>query len=263
MSDKYNNVFQGVLNSVRGTPLSAWMLIMSVMLFIIGINNFAEDTYSSYAGVQMIENVLNMKPASWQFTYWAMSLFFQVISVIFFFIYLSDRKENWNWFWFGMATQFLDFMADVWYRSNEQLFSSPTSFAVSFLLTFVFFTFGSEFAITLGFGLTAVLFKDGMVQLVKVIKSIFDGISEGLKEISSTGKSNAKLDYGIDPAVEKRRQEFHNNRHKGNNGQKEETLPLAVGGSFQERELREFIKRNNTSKKLRQPLLQQNRNRKK
>lgn len=227
MTAKYNNIFQGVLQSVKGSPFSAWMLTMSILLLVIGINNFAEDTYSSFAGVQMIENILNMRPASWEFTYWAMSLFFQVSAIVFFFIYFSNRKENWIWLWFGFAAQFFDFVADIWYRSNEQLFTSPQTFIVSFFLTFIFFTLGSEVAITIGFGLSTALFKDGVMEMVKIAKSIVEGISNGLREISGGNeRSNDRRNgneyqrptpqrHNIDQETQKRLNEFHNQRGGG------------------------------------------------
>lgn len=227
MSSKYNNLFVGVYNSVKGTPLSAWVLILSILLLVIGANNFLEDTYSSFAGIQMIEKQMNMNPATWQFTYWAMSLFFQVIAVISFFIYLSDRKENWYWFWVAMASQVVDFMADVWYRSNEQLFVSLPNFALSLILTFVFFTAGSELAITVGFGLVATMFKDGFTQFGQIVSGLLSGFAGAGKAIAG-GKTlvenhsdqqhqnQPQRPYerqDIPPEVLARLQQFQGNRH--------------------------------------------------
>ena len=183
MSSRYSSIFDSIKSYVSGSPLAGWVLILAILTLIIGINGFIEDTYSSYTGVQMIETTFGVRPASWEFTYWAMSLFFQVVTVLAFFTYLSDRDKNWIALWISMSAQAVDFIADVWYRSNGTF--SMVNTVVSTVMTFVFFTIGSEVALTFGFGLTSKLFVEGSLQLSITLRNVFVGMKKFFKMIAS------------------------------------------------------------------------------
>lgn len=185
MTEKYNSLFDSVVNYVRGSPLAAWLFLLSIVMLAVGINGFIEDTNSSYAGVQQLEKAFNITAASWKPTYLLMSLFFQVLSVVGFFFYLSDRQKYWVWLWVSFGSQVIDFFADVWYRSNGQVFQSIGVLVVSAILTFVFFTVGSEVALTLGLGLTSKLFVEGMTQLAIIFKNMMTGIGKFFERIST------------------------------------------------------------------------------
>ena len=193
MSTKYNSVFDGIHSYVRGGPLAGWVLILAIITLVIGINDFAEDTYSSYVGVQMIEQTFGVRPASWELTYWLMSLFFQVVSVLFFFAYLSDRHQNWWALWVAGLSQVVDFVADVWYRGNGTF--SLVNTTISVILTAVFFTIGSEMALTFGFGLTSKLFVEGSTQLSITVRNVFVGIRGFFRMLAS---GDVDGDGGID-----------------------------------------------------------------
>lgn len=275
MPSRYNNLFLGVYNSVKGTPLSAWLLILSVILLLIGGNNFAEDTYSSYVGVQMMENALDLNPATWKLTYWAMSLFFQIIAVIAFFIYLSDRQNNWQWFWLAAGSQVIDFIADVWYRSDQRLFDSPVKFVVSLLLTFVFFTAGSELALTVGFGLVATMFKDGFTQFGHIISGIFAGFSgagraiaggKTLPDSHEPDKQNKQQHFknyrernDIDPEALRRLEQFRNQRNEPKYAPMN-MHPTNNGGGNKDRSSFQPKRKGRPPKKMQEPVLHKRRN---
>lgn len=184
MPNKYNSVFESIYQYVKGSSMAAWVFVLAIITLMIGINGFAEDTYSSYVGIQMIEKTFSVKPASWELTYWMMSLSFQVLTVIAFFAYLSDKKNNWWGFWLALGAQAVDFASDVWYRSNGT-YTSAASVVVSLFFTFLFFTIGSEVALTFGLGLVAKLFVEGMSQLAIFVRNVFTGLGQMGKILAS------------------------------------------------------------------------------
>lgn len=188
--NKYQNFYDSLHDYVKGKTMAAWVFWLSVVILLIGINNFAEDTYSSYIGVQQIEKAFSVRPASWELTYWAMSLAFQVITMVAMFGYLSNKKDYWWALWLAIGSQVVDFSADIWYRANG-IFTNPASVAVSFVLTFIFFTVGSEFAITLGLGLVARLMVEGMAQTAILFRNFIAGIGK-LAQILASGNAEGK-----------------------------------------------------------------------
>jgi len=184
MNATYNSVFDSIFAYVKGQTMAAWIFLLSLVILFIGINGFAEDTYSSYVGIQMVEKAFNVRPASWEGTYWAMAISFQVITVIAFFAYLSNPQKHWWGLWVSFGAQIVDFIADVWYRSNGE-FTSMVSVGVSLVMTFLFFTIGSEIALTFGLGLVAKLIVEGLSQLSIFTRNLFIGVGQMLQILAS------------------------------------------------------------------------------
>lgn len=193
MSDK--NAFDKVADSLRGNPLAAWVFVLSVLFLMIGVINFFEDTYSSYMGIKLVENLHSVKPASWEYTYWGLSLFFQVASVLSFFIFWADTKKYWYAFWIAIGSQIIDMFADYVYRSGSfmSITTDPPRFMWAFILT-MFFTFlGSEVALSVGFGLTKAMLPEGLKQLGLFFGSLIVGFKSfvgGLKNKSYNPPQN-------------------------------------------------------------------------
>lgn len=185
-----NNFYDSIHDYVKGTTMAAWVFWLSMVLLLIGINNFWEDTYSSYIGVQQIEKTFQVKAVSWWVTYVGMSLAFQVITVLAGVAYLSDRKKYWLAGYIAIGAQLIDFVADVWYRANG-VWVGWASVSVSFVLTFVFFTVGSEVALTVGLGLVARLLVEGLAQTGILVRNMFAGIGR-LAQILASGEATGK-----------------------------------------------------------------------
>ena len=151
------DIFESVATKYRNTPSVIVLFLASVLMLIIGTNHFLEDTYSSYLGLKGIELVFNMNVQIFDWTYWTMSLAPQIASIVFFYMYLADTNKKWA-FWVSIVCQAIDFLADVWYRSNGAVFQNVPVTIVSFLLTFGYFTLGSEIFLTVGAGLVIKLF---------------------------------------------------------------------------------------------------------
>jgi hypothetical protein len=152
------DMFESVKNKWKDSPSILVLYFLAWVMFIIGINHFIEDTWSSYLGLIDLEKYFQMNVQIFDWTYWTMSIAPQVAGMVFFYIYLSDTKKLWA-LWASGGSQLIDLSADVWYRSNGQAFSNAGATVGSILLTFIFFTIGCEAFISIGAGLILRLSK--------------------------------------------------------------------------------------------------------
>jgi len=172
------NLFEAVADRVRNSMIVIWVFILSALMLAIGLNHFAEDTYSSFMGIQWLQQTYGLIPASWQLTYWTMSIAPQVAQVVFAYMFIVDTDRNRWAFWAAFLAFLMDFGTDIWYRSNQGLFDSTGKFVVTSALTFVYFTIGSEGFVTIGFGMVMELFAPFIVQTRLLVKIIFDAFTE-------------------------------------------------------------------------------------
>lgn len=176
-----SNLFESLRkNELFGqTNLAIMVWLASLIMFLIGANHFAEDTYSSYMGIKMLETDLGLIPATWPLTYYTMSISMQIAQIVFAYFAIIDKDKNRKiWLVLAALAWVVDFLADVWYRSDERVFSDPKVFVSSILVTLVWFTVGSEFFITMGFGATTTMFKPFVFQLGILIREFIDTIRE-------------------------------------------------------------------------------------
>lgn len=166
------NTFERLANGIRNSKIVIWVWLAALALFIAGANHFAEDGFSSYTGLKMLETAFNMNPASWDFTYWTMSLSPQIAQIVFGYLFLSDTSKNRWAIWAVMLALWVDFFADTWYRSNGLIGADIGASVVSVLLTLAFFTIGSEFFLTVGFGILMELAAPAWIQMSKSIKEL-------------------------------------------------------------------------------------------
>lgn len=143
--------YQNTVNKFKGSPTSVVLFIAALVMFVIGVNHFIEDTYSSYFGLLNLENRYHLNVQIFDWSYWTMSLAPQVASVVFFYLYLADKGGK--WLWLSIASQVMDFFADAWYRGNGSLLMDGEVFVISSALTFIYFSVGSELFISIGGGL--------------------------------------------------------------------------------------------------------------
>jgi len=191
-----SDIFDVVAAKYKNSPSAIVLFIASLAMLIIGINHFAEDTYSSYLGLKAVEESFSMNVQIFDWTYWTMSVAPQIASVVFFYVYLANTDKRWA-LWVSITTQAVDFLADVWYRSNGIVFSDTKVTVVSFLLTFSYFTLGSEAFISFGAGLCLKLFVPAMYSWkyfkkeVKRVRSMFSGSAPAPStEYAPEGKSS-------------------------------------------------------------------------
>lgn len=187
------NAFEAAGNRIKGSSLAMWFCLAALAMFVIGVNHFYEDTYSSRYGIEFLESRFGVTPATNEFTYWTMSLSPQVGQIVFSLFFLADTRKN-KWALAVFAFCFLvDYSPDVWYRSSQHLFDGMGVFLVSNFITLLYFTVGCELFITVGFGLTAVLLPSAIVQLRRLMSTLWDAI---FPETETNGKKNIDSPLG-------------------------------------------------------------------
>ncbi len=155
MTSSINNLFLLVHRKTEGA-LTIIVFLASITMFLIGVNLFAEDTYTSYMGLQTYQATFGLTLNAWPITFWSESLLPQVGQVVFFYIFFSDMKKNW---WaliiaFGLLT--IDFYADLYYRTSGIISFDSESIrrtVAGGVVTLFYFTIGAELFISIGFGL--------------------------------------------------------------------------------------------------------------
>jgi hypothetical protein len=147
-----SDIFEATAKKYRNSPAAVMLFIAAATMFFIGANHFVEDTVSSKFGLETLQAAYNLKVQIFDWSYWTMSLAPQVASIVFFYMYLSDTSRK-NFLALSFASQAVDFFADSWYRSNGNLFNDGMVFAVSSVLTFAYFSIGSEVFVTISVGL--------------------------------------------------------------------------------------------------------------
>ena len=180
-----SDIFENAASKYRNTPSALILFIASLAMLVIGINHFAEDTYSSYLGLVSLEQAFRMNVQIFDWTYWTMSIAPQVASVVFFYIYMSNTNKKWS-LWVSFISQAIDFFADVWYRSDGTVFQNGQVAVVSCLITFAYFTLGSEVFVSFGAGLCIKLFAPALHSW-KYFKSEIEKVKKQFKDNQYVG----------------------------------------------------------------------------
>lgn len=170
------NIFTEVAHKIKNNKIVILFFLASVAMLASGINHFIEDTISSLYGIQELEATFGVIPATYQITYWTMSLAPQLAQVVFAYLYMVDGRKNKWALWMTIAALVVDFVADAWYRSNQQLLERPGVFIVASVLTLVYFTIGSEVFITVGGGLTLELLGPALHQFAVFVNYTLDEV---------------------------------------------------------------------------------------
>jgi len=164
--------FQKIAYKIQGSYMSIFFFLFSIAMLIIGGNHFVEDTLSSYYGIKMLELHFGLVPATYPFTYFTLSILPQVAQVVFFYVFVNNPRESWWAFVVFAFASLIDFYTDVWYRSDQEFWSSPEMIVASTLMTFFAYTFGSELFLSTGFGLAMELFAPAIKQFKKIVQEI-------------------------------------------------------------------------------------------
>lgn len=185
-----NNLFILVHKKTEGA-LTVIVFLSSITMFLIGINLFAEDTYTSYMGLQAYQATFGLTMNAWPITFWSESLLPQVGQVVFFYIFFSDMRKNWWAALVAIGLLVVDFYADIYYRTNGLISFEPDMIrrtVAGGIVTFFYFTIGAELFISIGFGLA-------MTTMAPAIKNFKKLVSDQKFALgSSQPKRNKKRD---------------------------------------------------------------------
>lgn len=176
-SRNVSSVFDRIKAWASG-PFLIWVFLISLVTAVIGAIHFVEDTYSSYEGLQFLSETYNLRLVKWPFVWWSMSLAPQVGQVAFGYAWASDRKRN-GWALYVFATLFVvDFIADLYFR-RYGIIGGDMGTLVGALITFGYFTVGSEIFLTMGLGLSLSTFPNAVAQ-IKILRAKYAHAMSGL-----------------------------------------------------------------------------------
>jgi len=189
------NVFQAAYSRLKNSTLIVWIAFAAIILFFSSLNLFIEDAKSSRDGIALLELAFGVQPVNYAITYWTMSVLPQVVQIVFMYMFLVDIRKNW-WAAAVVVVFFLiDFISDVQDRSNQHLFpldggvnvDATTMSAV--LLTFLFFTLGSELFMTASVGLLLEIFPDALEQTARLWARVRDAFRSASRIASGRQRS--------------------------------------------------------------------------
>lgn len=148
-----SNLFESIRRKFEDSPAIVMVALVSLAAMLVGLNHGMEDVTSSYWGIQWLETIFNVRPASYALTYLTMSLTPSIGQALMGYLFLLNPRKYW-WAVPGFLLFFImDSTPDVWYRSNENFFADSSTAISSIYITLVYFTIASEGFVTLGFGL--------------------------------------------------------------------------------------------------------------
>jgi len=163
---------------MRGSPFVIWIVLLTMVMFLIGINFFLEDVESSRNGIAQLEAVFGVKPVNYSITYISLSIAPQVGQIVLFYLYLTDTRKN-KWALAAAGVFFaLDFISDLQDRSNGHFLpmtggiNMDMQTAVSAGFTLMAYTVSSEMFISVSIGIFLVLFADSITQYAVMVVQI-------------------------------------------------------------------------------------------
>ena len=176
-----SNLFDKVRRKYDGA-MSIVAFLASITLLIIGCILFAEDTRTSYLGLQEIQAYYGLALSIWPITFWAESLVPQVGQIVFFYIFFTDMRRNWPAAAIAFLLLVIDFYADVYHRTMGTISISPDMIErtlVGGIFTLGFFTIGAELFISVGFGLAMTLMSPAIRNFKILVSEQKGAISSG------------------------------------------------------------------------------------
>lgn len=188
------DIFQVISNKVRQSKFSILIFIFAAIMFFIGLNHFYEDYLAGLHGIHTLEDMYDLRFVVKDFTYTTMALSPQIAQIVFGFAFLLDVKKNKHYLAIAGVFFLMDFVPDVWYRSNGDPLESFIKFIVVSFMTFSFFTIGSELFITVGGGMLLEMFKPTFNQLFDLIgvKFRFNVSNESNRSAFKSERSNVQ-----------------------------------------------------------------------
>lgn len=198
MTNRNQSWLQRLNDKVRNSPAVIMVALVALLVLLVGLIHFAEDTHSSYDGIIQIERYFGITPALFQIVYITASITPQLGQVIFGYIYLaSPSRERWA-LYLASAFFLIDLISDVQAHSGNQLFPAPgvdrswMGLAVTTLMTLMYYTIGSELFISAGIAIFTEVFVDAVREALEMYIKLYEISLRArlrLEEISSQMES--------------------------------------------------------------------------
>lgn len=215
-----SNLFDQFAGKMRGSPFVIWVVGLTMVMFLIGINFFVEDTISSRNGISQLETVFSVKPVNFPITYISLSIAPQVAQVVLFYLYLTDNRKN-RWAVLVAGLFFvLDFISDLQDRSNGHFLpmnggiNLDTQTAVSAGFTLLAYTVASEMFLSVSVGLFLVLFADAITQYAILVVQIKNAWKQARDKIERAHHYNTSQGNNQGRPRQESRQDNHFQRER-------------------------------------------------
>jgi hypothetical protein len=201
------NIFLKIKSLLTDGPIAILVFLASVAMLIIGIVHGLEDVLSTYYGIQLIQNLYNIRPVILGITYITTACSFSVGQIILLYVYLANTQDNKRIMIGYFALFVLDTVVDVYYRSNGFAFPSNAPGAIignisfSFMITLIFYTVFSEVFLTMGFALTFQMLAPAIIQWKRLLSDIRQASKNIKTQIDSASKKyNYPSTYTFKPS---------------------------------------------------------------
>ena len=166
------NLWQTIQQEVRGGPMALTIFIAGLAALILSLVLTAEDFMSSLHGLESLQLAFGVQAVTWPFVLYFMAAAPQVGQIVFLALWSLDTSRKWA-LAAGLAWFLLDFISDVQFRSAGNLFIVPgtegvanqeATLVVASLMTFLYFTVGTEMFMVAGSAIVLTLLPDARRQ---------------------------------------------------------------------------------------------------
>lgn len=195
-----------------------WVIALTMVMFLIGVNFFVEDAISSRNGIAQLEAVFGVKPVNFPVTYISLSIAPQVAQVVLLYLYFTDNRKN-RWALLVAILFFvLDFVSDLQDRSNGHFLpltggiNLDMQTAVSGGFTLMAYTIASEIFISVSIGLFLVLLADSIKQYAILVVQIRNAWKQAKEQIDRAHRHEPGQQNNSNPRQEERGRNFRPER---------------------------------------------------
>lgn len=201
------NIFRNATRPLHDSPLIVAIFMTALAAFLIGLVHLVEDTISSFYGYQELVAVFGIVPVSFAATWVTLSVAPQIGTIVSGYMYMSDTTEK-KWLMAVIFFFSIDFISDLWHRSNDGLIVTNFIDAMNYAATgqgvaielapatgalvaasaFTFFayTVGAEFFIVVGTGIMGESYLSAATQYGKLRAGLRKAKLEIKKAIESS-----------------------------------------------------------------------------
>lgn len=202
-----SNIFRNATRPLNDSPLILAIFLTALAAFLVGLVHLVEDTISSYYGYQELVAAFGIVPVSFGLTWLTLSIAPQIGTIVSGYMWMSDTTQT-KWL---MATVFffaIDFVSDLWHRSNEGMIitnfvdavgysmtgqgtavdlpSATIALIAASMFTFFAYTIGAEFFIVVGTGIMGESYLSAATQYGKLRAGVRKAKQEIRRAIDSS-----------------------------------------------------------------------------
>ena len=190
------NAFRAINNNLKDSPVIVIAMLFALAGGVIATILYGEDLYSSYMALKIMQEKYGVVTPAQQAVFFALSALPQVGSTLMGWTFMTDTTKKWHLLG-GGALELADFMADLYYRTNEwELWHSGmnylenggdsdplTGLIFAIVITFAISVF-SIFLFVLSWGIVLEGFEDTIVQFARAFSKTRAALIKARKTIT-------------------------------------------------------------------------------